>query len=287
MRPKSVKSPLSVNPAEYSFTVKDYLVTGDKFDLYADKKWDMLFTLPIPDNLEKYYQSKDYKPHRHHSKSLLDRVYNWVRNRNYAYKYKLIKKFNPKAQSVLDYGTATGEFLDYLSKKTFLVSGVEPNKNARELSNNLLNNKVSVSIHDINQKFDVITLWHVLEHIPEPDKLIPELKKRLNPEGIIMIAVPNFNSYDAKIYGPYWAAYDVPRHLWHFSSTAIKKLFLKHKMAVLAQKPLYFDSFYVSLLSEQYKSGKKRFVPAFYNGLLSNIKARKTGQYSSLIYIIK
>jgi len=287
MKPDSVKLPLSGNPAEYRFTVKDYLVSDENFKLYADEKWDMLFTLPIPENLEKYYQSGDYKPHSHHSKSLLDRVYNWVRNRNYAYKYKLIKKFNPKAQSVLDYGTATGEFLYYLSKKTFLVSGVEPNKNARELANILLDNKVSVSINNISQKFDVITLWHVLEHIPEPDKLITELKKRLNPDGIILIAVPNFKSYDAKVYGAYWAAYDVPRHLWHFSPTAINNLFLKHKMTVLSQKPLYFDSFYVSLLSEQYKTGKKRALPAFYNGLISNIKARKTGQYSSLIYVIK
>jgi len=287
MTPDAIISPLSGNPVENRFSVKDYLVTGNNFNLYADKKWDMLLTYPIPDNLEKYYQSDDYKPHRHHSKSLFDRLYNWVRNRNYAYKYQLIKKYNSNAQSVLDYGTATGEFLDYLSKKTIKVSGVEPNKNARELANKALHNKVSVSIEEINDKFDAITLWHVLEHIPEPDKLIAALKKRLNPDGIILIAVPNFKSYDAKIYGPHWAAYDVPRHLWHFSPTAIKKLFLKHKMEVLAQKPLYFDSFYVSLLSEQYKTGKKRLFPAFYNGLISNFKARKTGQYSSLIYIIK
>jgi len=280
-------SPLSDNQIEKILSVKDYLVSGQDFDLYHDALWDMLLTYPVPDDLENYYESTAYKPHHHQNRSLFDRLYNFIRRQNYAYKYRLLKQYQPKIQSVLDYGTATGEFLAYISKKTQIVSGVEPNKSARNIANKLLNNKVKVSIDDITGKFDIITLWHVLEHVKDIDVLIEKLKQRLSEKGILVIAVPNFKSYDAKHYGASWAAYDVPRHLWHFSPVAIQKLFDKHDMKVMGQKPLYFDSFYVSLLSEQYKTGKKNLLKAFFTGLKSNWYARKTGQYSSLVYIIQ
>ena len=280
-------SPLSSNVIEKIITVKDYLVSGQDFDLYHDEQWDMLLTYPVPDDLENYYESTAYKPHHHQNTSLFDRLYNFIRKRNYAYKYRLLQQYHPKMQSVLDYGTATGEFLAYISKKTQRVSGVEPNKSARSIANKLLNNKVKVSIDDITGKYDAITLWHVLEHVKDIDKLIEKLKQGLSEKGILVVAVPNFKSYDAKHYGAFWAAYDVPRHLWHFSPLGIQKLFDKHDMKVMGQKPLYFDSFYVSLLSEQYKTGKKKLLKAFFTGLKSNWYARKTGQYSSLVYIIQ
>lgn len=281
-----IKSPLSGHICHKKLETKDFLLTGEKFDLYHDAAWDMLITTPVPEQLEKYYQSDAYKPHQHRSKSILDRVYNYIRKRGYQYKLKLIKSYHPKAKSVLDYGTATGEFLQFMQQETFIVSGVEPNKTAREQANELLNNKVSVSIDTLTGSFDVITLWHVLEHLPDLDSVIDKLKKHLRPGGIILLAVPNFKSYDAQYYKMHWAAYDVPRHLWHFSPLSIQKLFSKHQLEVKAQKPLFFDSFYVSLLSEQYKTGKKRLFSALYRGFLSNIKASKTGQYSSMIYVI-
>ncbi len=279
-------SPLSENQLVKKMSVKDHLVSQETFDLYYDDEWDMLLTYPVPENLTGYYQSEDYKPHQQQNNTFFDYLYNFIRQRNYAYKLKLIKKYHPQAQSVLDYGTATGEFLQYLSKKTFSVSGVEPNEKARDYANKLLDDKVQVSIDDINEKFDIITLWHVLEHIENLEELIIKLRQHLQPNGILLVAVPNFKSYDAWHYKEYWAAYDTPRHLWHFSPLAIEKLFQKHGMKVLDQKPLYFDSFYVSLLSEQYKSGRKRLLPAFWTGLKSNMKARRNGQYSSLIYVI-
>ena len=282
-----VTSPLSEQILSKKLEVKDHLVSGHNFDLYYDTMWDMLLTMPHPDNLENYYKSTDYKPHHHQNTSLTDRLYNLIRKRNYAYKYRLLKQFNPGIQSVLDYGTATGEFLKYLSKETIKVSGIEPNNEARTIANDITNNNVKVSIDDISGKYDAITLWHVLEHVKEIDELIVKLKKRLNDNGILVIAVPNFKSFDAQYYQAFWAAFDVPRHIWHFSPLAIQKLFEKHQMKVVAQKPLYFDSFYVSLLSEQYKTGKKNWLKAFFTGIKSNWKARKTGNYSSLIYIIK
>ena len=280
-------SPLSGHKIKKIQPVKDYLVSGQDFDLYHDKQWDMLLTYPVPNDLENYYKSTAYKPHHHQNRSFTDMLYNLVRKQNYLYKYRLIKHFVPDFKSVLDYGTATGEFLAFLKQKTIKVSGVEPNKNAREIANKQTNGKVSVSIDKVSGKYDVITLWHVLEHVKEVDELIDKLKQRLSQNGILVIAVPNFKSYDAQHYGASWAAYDVPRHLWHFSPVAIQKLFQKHQMQVVGQKPLYFDSFYVSLLSEQYKTGKKNLIKAFFTGLKSNWYARKTGQYSSLVYIIQ
>ena len=280
-------SPLSGHKIKKIQPVKDYLVSGQVFDLYHDAEWDMLLSFPVPNDLENYYKSTAYKPHHHQNRSFTDMLYNLVRKQNYLYKYRLIKHFVPDFKSVLDYGTATGEFLAFLKQKTIKVSGVEPNKNAREIANKQTNGKVSVSIDKVSGKYDVITLWHVLEHVKEVDELIDKLKQRLSQNGILVIAVPNFKSYDAQHYGASWAAYDVPRHLWHFSPVAIQKLFQKHQMQVVGQKPLYFDSFYVSLLSEQYKTGKKNLIKAFFTGLKSNWYARKTGQYSSLVYIIQ
>ena len=146
--------------------------------------------------------------------------------------------------------------------------------------------------NDINElekenKFDVITMWHVLEHVPNLEKYISQLKQLLKPNGRLVIAVPNYKSFDAKYYKEFWAAYDVPRHLWHFSQKAIKDLFEKENMIVEKTIPMKLDSFYVSLLSEKYKNGKSNPVKAFHVGLLSNIKAKRTKEYSSLIYILK
>jgi 2-polyprenyl-3-methyl-5-hydroxy-6-metoxy-1,4-benzoquinol methylase len=136
-------------------------------------------------------------------------------------------------------------------------------------------------------QFDVITLWHVLEHVPNLENYIATLKSKLKPNGILIVAVPNYKSYDAGYYKQFWAAYDVPRHLWHFSKKSIQGLFAKQEMHVVKILPMVFDSFYVSLLSEKYKNGKSNFLKAFYVGLLSNLKAAGTKEYSSLIYVIK
>ncbi len=282
------KSPISNKPVElYLDKVQDHLVSHETFQLFYDSSWDMLLTNPIPVQLSDYYESDDYKPHQHNATSFFDRLYNLVRSRSYQYKYKIIKKYNSGAKSILDYGTATGEFLSFMQKKTFLVSGVEPSKKAREQAIKNLNKNIVVSIDELEESFDVITLWHVLEHVQNLEELIQKLQEKLNKGGILLVAVPNFKSADTMHYNEYWAAYDVPRHLWHFSPNSIRQLFSKHKMSVIAQKPLFFDSFYVSLLSEKYKNGKTNYIKAFYQGLKSNLQALKTGNYSSLIYVIK
>ena len=130
-------------------------------------------------------------------------------------------------------------------------------------------------------------MWHVLEHVPDLDFQIQQLKRLLKPNGTVIIAVPNFKSYDAKYYKSFWAAYDVPRHLWHFSKTAIEKLFANRNMKLIKIKPMWFDSFYVALLSEKYKNGKMNFIKGFFIGLISNCSGIVKKEFSSHIYIIK
>jgi len=130
-------------------------------------------------------------------------------------------------------------------------------------------------------------MWHVLEHVPNLMESIKMLKELLTDDGHLIIAVPNFKSYDANHYKENWAAYDVPRHLWHFSESSIRHIFGKNDFAVIKTLPLIFDSFYVSLLSEKYKTGKSNLINGFVNGLKSNMKASRSGEYSSKIYVLK
>jgi 2-polyprenyl-3-methyl-5-hydroxy-6-metoxy-1,4-benzoquinol methylase len=172
-------------------------------------------------------------------------------------------------------------------KQNWKTAGVEPNSFARKKANEKGVNLHSELKEFSENKFDVITLWHVLEHLPDLESQIKIIVSLLAENGTLVIAVPNFKSYDANHYGKFWAAFDVPRHLWHFSKKSIEKLFAKHKMELVKIKPMVFDSFYVSLLSEKYKSGKQNFIRAFWTGLKSNSKGNSSKEYSSHIYILK
>ena len=167
------------------------------------------------------------------------------------------------------------------------MDGVEPNSKAKKIAEDKSELHLKNSIEEINAQYDVITMWHVLEHVPNLLEYIAKLKLLLKENGVLIVAVPNHKSYDATYYKEWWAAYDVPRHLWHFSKKSISVLFGKAEMKIEKIVPMYFDSFYVSLLSEKYKTGSSNFIKAFFIGLLSNLKAISTKEYSSLIYIIK
>ncbi|SNR51943.1 class I SAM-dependent methyltransferase [Lutibacter flavus] len=279
---------------ELYLTCNDYTVSNKKFDLLYNSELDMLETFPQPigQDLAKYYESSAYISHTDSKKSLTDKLYQIVKSYALKSKLKLIDSFQTEEKNILDVGCGTGEFLLTCKKGGWNVIGVEPNLNARELAISKLNkNDSSIILSDINeitaQQFDVITLWHVLEHVPNLTKYISKLKSLLKPNGVLLIAVPNYKSFDAMYYKNYWAAFDVPRHLWHFSKTSIKKLFSKENLKVNKILPMKFDSFYVSLLSEKYKTSKSNMLKAFYIGFRSNLKAISTKEYSSLIYIIK
>ena len=266
---------------------KDHSVSGEDFELRYDAELDMLITHPQPEQLGKYYESDAYISHTDASKSVVDRLYQTVKKYSLSKKVKLISKYAKDKKTVLDFGAGTGDFLATAKESGWQVTGVEPNIGARSKSTKK-GIALSEDISQIgNQKFQIISLWHVLEHLPNVEQHIESLIEKLEEEGTLIIAVPNFKSYDAQHYKEFWAAYDVPRHLWHFSKNAIEKLFQRHGMKLVATQPMRFDAFYVSLLSEKYKTGQEGFIKAMLIGLISNIKAWRSKEYSSHIYILQ
>lgn len=273
-------------------TVKDFSVSGEKFQLLYNRELDMLETFPRPDaeKLSDYYKSEDYISHTDSKRNLLELVYHSVRKVALKRKMKLINSLHSGSKSLLDIGCGTGDFLELAKKGGWNVTGIEPNGQARQIANSKTDNSIFETGYLGNLKpnsFDVITLWHVLEHLPDLEMHIILFKSLLRPNGTLVIAVPNFKSYDASYYKMFWAAYDVPRHLWHFSRTTIQELFKTKQLKLVKTLPMIFDAYYVSLLSEKYKSGYMNPLKAFWVGWKSNHKAKQTKEYSSHIYILK
>lgn len=273
---------------KFTLELKDYFLTGEKFWLQENEDFGYLETHPQPlENLSDYYESENYISHTDSGKTLMERIYQFVKNYNLSYKFSKLQDAAP-GKNILDYGCGTGDFLVYAKAKKLKVFGVEPNPKALKIAREKLSDEsiTDKPIDELNQKFDVITLWHVLEHIPNLFEFLEQLKSKLNPGGKIYIAVPNHLSFDAKFYKNYWAAYDVPRHLWHFSPDSMQKLFNSFGMKIEKQYPLWFDSYYVSLLSEKYKKNSLGFLRAIIIGTLSNLAGILSGNYSSVIYQI-
>lgn len=268
--------------------VKDYSVSQETFELLHDEDLDMLITYPQPslDKLPSYYESVDYISHTDGNKSLFEKMYQFVKSIALKNKLKLINSQSSKGR-ILDIGAGVGDFLSVCKNDGWQTIGIEPSEKAKNIAISkgvsFVDNLSELEDHS----FDIITMWHVLEHVPNLEEQIVELKRLVKPNGTIIIAVPNFKSFDAKHYGQFWAAFDVPIHLWHFSKTAIQKLFAKEKLELIKVLPMKFDSFYVSLLSEKYKTGKMNFIKAFFIGVKSNLKATRNSEYSSHIYVIK
>jgi 2-polyprenyl-3-methyl-5-hydroxy-6-metoxy-1,4-benzoquinol methylase len=278
-----------------SISCEDYTVSHETFGVMQCDSCGFRFTNPHPDEREmgKYYLAEDYISHSDTSKGIVNKLYQIVRNYTIGKKVKLINKLarsqKPEAGSLLDIGCGTAEFLHACKQNGWNVTGIEPSEVARK------NAQHKYGITPLPQekllaltgkKFDVISLWHVLEHIHQLDKTLEQINKLLRDEGVLIIAVPNCDSWDAKKYGTYWAAWDVPRHLYHFTKKDIETLFKRYGFKLTEILPMKFDSFYVSLLSEKYKSGRSNLISGFLNGLISNLSAGKNG-YSSQIYIFK
>ena len=272
----------------FPLTVKDYLVSKEEFILDFDAEKEMLLTNPKPEatKLSQYYESEQYIPHTDNKKGLVPFLYQVVKRKSLKNKLVLINSLKKGAKSILDIGAGTGDFLRFIQSDFSSVTGIEPNKKARELAQK----KGIILEQDLKnvkgKLFDVITMWHVLEHIPNLEDTIRDVESLLKPSGILIVAVPNFYSFDAAYYKNFWAAFDVPRHLWHFSKVSMNKLF-SDKFSLLKISPMVFDSFYVSILSEKNKSGKINLFKAFFVGLKSNLYALSTKEYSSLIYCFK
>ncbi|PHR73235.1 MAG: methyltransferase [Lutibacter sp.] len=305
---KILDSPINNNPLKPYLKCIDYTVSEKEFSILIDEPSELLITSPRPkdESLGAYYKSENYISHTDSQQSLFDKIYQVVKRYSIGKKVKLVDGFfdsNSIQKTVLDIGCGTGDFLLACQKRDYNIFGVEPNEKAKLLAENKLNKAEiksssktifssksifsSIEELDSTQQFDCITLWHVLEHVPNLTAYISSLKKFLKPDGTLIIAVPNYKSFDAKYYGKFWAAFDLPRHLWHFSKKSISLLFEKENMKVTKTIPMKFDSFYVSLLSEKNRTKKSKPFKAFFIGFKSNIKAKRTKEYSSLIYIIQ
>ena len=277
---------------EVYLTVRDYTVSQEQFKIVTCKKCGFRFTNPRPDSeaIGEYYKAESYISHTNTSKGLISKIYQEVRKFTLKGKLNLINRLSPQKGKLLDVGCGTGMFLNVARENGWKVNGIEPDAGARAIAEKTNQIKISNEILSSFQQetFEVISLWHVLEHIHQLNETIEWLKARLSKDGSLIIAVPNHESKDAKIYQEQWAAYDVPRHLYHFSQNSIKELFAKHGFVLKETLAMKFDSFYVSMLSTKYQSGKINYIKAFADGLKSNYSASKENQnYSSLIYVLK
>ena len=266
----------------------DYTVSHDKFTIVECNGCNFHFTNPIPvvEEIGEYYKSESYVSHSSTNKGLINKIYQQVRKFTLKQKVKLISKHS-NGKNHLDIGAGTGHFINATTQAGFNTIGLEPDEDARQLA--IDTHKVNIqpleNLYTLDDNsMDVITMWHVLEHVYDLQKDLKQISSVLKQDGVMFVAVPNMNSFDAKHYKEHWAAYDLPIHLYHFTPNDIKTLFSQFNMEVSEILPMKFDSYYVSMLSEKYKNGN--IVSAFFNGLKSNLKAN-TEEYSSQIYILR
>jgi 2-polyprenyl-3-methyl-5-hydroxy-6-metoxy-1,4-benzoquinol methylase len=271
---------------------RDFTVSKEEFSIVECDKCGFKFTNPRPGENEigKYYQSEEYISHSNTSKGIVNALYQRVRKHTLRQKLTLVNSLSKKG-AILDIGCGTGEFLSTCKSDGWKTTGIEPDPKARKFAAE----KYGLDVREeaglkglADHSYEVITMWHVLEHVHRLNERVEELKRLKVPGGTIVVAVPNCSSLDANIYGPEWAAYDVPRHLYHFTPKDIETLFGNHGLAVKKILPMKFDSYYVSMLSEKYRSGSPNIIKAAITGLRSNMSAAEDGRtYSSQIYVLQ
>ena len=275
--------------------LKDYFLTQEDFEIFECEDCKLLFTTPRPDAsvIGKYYKSEDYLSHNEHKKGLVPWIYNQVKKVNIRRKFRITaqnrtsKNGDRTKPHILDFGCGVGDFLHYAQTKGCEVTGCDLSEDARLLASEKLK-KTVVTPEEIfalpDSTFDVITMWHVLEHIDNLRFQAEQLQRLLKENGRLVIAVPNYMSYDAQYYKEKWAAYDVPRHLNHFHEESLRNVFAG-KFELEKIHPMKWDAFYISMMSEKYIGKGNSFIKGIMTGWKSNRKARRSGDYSSLIYV--
>ena len=270
-------------------SVVDRSITGEKFTVRSCRKCGFCHTHPQPDenNIGRYYASDEYVSHSETRAGIINKLYGFLQKYNLRYKHRLLSKIVPRG-TWLDYGAGAGAFMAYCKQKNIDIIGLEPDEPSR--------NKASAKGLEIYSpshiaafqegEFAAITMWHVLEHVHQLNALLAQAHRILKPGGILTIAVPNLLSYDAHHYKEFWAAYDVPRHLWHFREKDVRGITIPHGFEFRSKHPLKLDAFYVSMLSEKYMKGN--LLRGIWIGLRSNFHARFSAYpYSSEVYVFK
>jgi ubiquinone/menaquinone biosynthesis C-methylase UbiE len=275
---------------------KDYTVSEEIFEIWGCAVCKLRFTQHVPgqEAIGPYYQSDTYISHSDTEKGLINKLYKLARNYTLGWKVAVVHRYvqnEGKRGRLLDIGAGTGTFVHHATKSNWDALGLEPDAGARKISSEKYHTELAEAEKLFtlpSNQFDVVTMWHVLEHVHQLHEYMEEIRRVLKANGTALIALPNYTSRDAAYYGADWAAYDVPRHLYHFAPLAVKSLVLQHNMKVESIKPMWLDAFYIAMLSEEYKNGKNNLSSAVMNGLKSNWAAwRKNDQCSSLVYVIR
>lgn len=275
---------------DHFLSTKDYFLSNQDFDLLKCKKCGVLLTNPFPDEAESstYYESENYLSHQKNSFSVFSWLYQFIKRINIRHKYNYATKGLVNGR-VLDIGCGIGDFLSYCESRKWTVAGIEPNMQARAIAQEKIG-QVVYNPMDTNTledgSFQLITMWHVLEHVQQLAKQLADIDRLLSKNGKVVIALPNYESYDAKHYQSYWAAYDVPRHLYHFNRSAIITLFSNFSFKLVDESPMIWDAYYVSILSEKYMKnhGIIGAIKASLYASISNFKAVFSSNSSSVIY---
>ncbi len=277
--------------AQINLWLKDDFLSKEDFHICECLNCGLLYTMPRPskDKIGEYYKSEEYYSHQENKKGFIPRLYENVKKVNLKHKYKLATN-GLTTGKLLDIGCGVGDFLHTAEAHGWQCTGVEPSEEAKAIARQRTQAKL-MSSEDQEQlpdeSFDVITMWHVLEHVDDLRWQIAQLQRLIKQNGRIVIALPNYKSYDGQFYKEHWAAYDVPRHLSHFNRTTLAKILKTNDLKLVKTDKLKWDAYYISYMSEQYKIHKLPLVKGVYRGWLSNIKAKRSGEWSSVVYIFE
>ena len=273
---------------------QDYTVSNEKFSIWHCANCTIRFTQDVADQsaIGKYYKSDNYISHSDTKTGLVNSLYHSIRKFTLNLKKSLVQNQTQlKSGAILDIGCGTGAFLNTMKVAGWKITGLEPDETATKKAKSLyqIQPQSPLELFNLSEKqFDAITMWHVLEHVHQLNEYLFQLRKILKDKGTLFIAVPNYTSFDAQFYKETWAAYDVPRHLYHFSPKSMEMLVQRYGMKIKTIKPMWFDSYYVSMLSEKYKGNKLGLLRAFIIGMISNILCLfNKRKCSSVIYVIQ